>query len=80
MKIRVFIPGPEDDGNYNGADYDFEVMPQVGQVVRFTRPLHTDFEVRRAGFIQDGDDFVASLWLKNDPAAETDKWIEGMIG
>lgn len=80
MIVRVFIPGPKDGDDYNGSDYDFEVMPSVGQLLRLTAYIHADFEVERVGFIQDGETFVASIWCKNDPAAETDNWIKSMVG
>ena len=69
MIVRVFVPkklDPSDGSDMSGTDHDFAVMPREGQKIRLSDPGAPDFEVERTGFIQDGNSFVACVWLKNE--------------
>lgn len=81
MIVRVFIPkklDPSDGSDFDGHDYNFEVLPAVGNTLRLADPSSPDFEVERVGFIQDGEAFVASVWMKRDH--DISDWIKGMVG
>lgn len=81
MKIRLFVPPTEhDDGDYQGYDYSFEVMPLPGQMVRTTDRGGADYTVERVGFIQDGDAFIACAWLQIERSYSIGEWIDGMKG
>ncbi|WP_271299656.1 hypothetical protein [Sphingomonas sp. CV7422] len=69
MKVRVFRPANDADFDYLGEDFDFEAVPAVGQMLRYTNHEPADLLVERAGFIQDGESFVACVWLKDEPRA-----------
>jgi hypothetical protein len=67
MKVRVFIYTGEEGEEYSGQDFEFEVMPQAGQSLRFTEQEVEDQTVEKVGFIQDGQSFIAAVWMKAKP-------------
>ncbi|MBC2665646.1 hypothetical protein H7F51_08925 [Novosphingobium flavum] len=71
MKVRVFVPGVAEaaDGPcYGGTDHQFPALPSLGQTLRFTDERKGDFTVIDVGFVQEGDAFVAAVWLEADAA------------
>ena len=59
MQVRVFKP--QADGDYLGVDYQFETVPAVGQELRLDDG--TDVTVDKVRYIQDGERFIAAIWL-----------------
>ncbi|QBE91480.1 hypothetical protein BRX36_21490 [Sphingomonas sp. S-NIH.Pt1_0416] len=79
MRVRLFIPPiGNGEGDYQGQDYDFEVLPQPGQLVRTTYQAVVDYQAERIGFIQDGEEFVACVWLRELINDDIGGWIKGM--
>jgi hypothetical protein len=82
MKVRVFVPralDPADGPTVSGTDHNFPMMPNVGHIVHFTDERASEFMVARVGFTQDGEAFLAAVWLEqaasipvlySDPIAE----------
>jgi len=69
MKVRVFLYVGEPDRDYDGEDFEFETMPQVGQFLRISGEGDYDDEIEKIGFIQEDDKFIAAVWLKPPPTA-----------
>lgn len=63
MIVRVFKYVGEPGEEYLGSDFEFEVMPSVGQLLRLSDEVK-DFEIEKVGYIQDEGKFVAAVWLK----------------
>lgn len=84
MMVRVFMPretDPTDGATFSGTDYRFPGLPSIGQLLRLTDTRAGDFTVSKVGFVQDGDAFVAAIWLegaapkpvpRSDPTDEND--------
>lgn len=68
MIVRVFVPRSHDSGRgsvFSGSDHKFPVLPQVGHTLRFTDERKGDgFAVSKVGFVQDGEAFIAAVWLE----------------
>lgn len=69
MKVRVFLYRGEPGHEYDGEDFEFEAMPQVGHFLRISGEGDYDDEIEKVGFIQDDDKFIAAVWLKPPPTA-----------
>lgn len=59
MRVRVFKP--QGKGEYLGVDYDFDSVPTEGQDIRLDDG--TDVRVIKVRHIQDGERFIAAIWL-----------------
>jgi len=76
MIVRVFVPrshDPNDGSVFSGGDHNFPVLPDVGHVLRFADERKgDDFTVSKVGFVQQGEAFIAAVWLEG-PDAEPPK-------
>ncbi|MBV1692375.1 hypothetical protein KRR38_33185 [Novosphingobium sp. G106] len=83
MIVRVFVPRSLDssDGSlFSGSDHNFPVLPKVGDVLCFTDGSQGgDYTVSKAGFIRDGEAFIAAVWLEGpatEPAEPAQKTVD----
>jgi hypothetical protein len=76
MQVRVFKPTEDDHEVYVGEDFDFDVLPAIGHILRFTAENDYPFEVATVGFIQEGQRFVAAVWLRSSEASDIDIIID----
>jgi hypothetical protein len=68
MKVRVFVPrapDPDDGSTFAGTDHSFPLLPSTGHLMRLTGDRQGDFIVANVGFVQDGDYFLAAVWLEH---------------
>jgi hypothetical protein len=63
MRVRVFLPADETLEQFPFGEFEFDVMPLEGQILRFTDLEDADYPIEQVGFIQDGESFVGAVWL-----------------
>lgn len=63
MKVRIFLPADETLQQFPFGEFEFDVMPQEGNVLRLADLEGAEDPVERVGFIQEGEHFVGAVWL-----------------
>lgn len=64
MQVRVF----KSQDNY--SDFEFGVMPEPGQQLHFVDG--STFYAERVGFVQNESQFLAAVWLRENPRRDYD--------
>lgn len=63
MKVRVFLPTDEALEPFAYGEFDFDVMPMEGHILRFADFEDVDYPVEQVGYIQVEHAFVGAAWL-----------------
>ena len=63
MKIRIFLPTDDALEPFPFGEFEFDVMPCAGDILRFTDLEDADYPVEQSGFIQADKAFTGAVWL-----------------